>query len=132
MVKNCIYEIPQSDYQMNSSSEMKKIVQPRSWIKAPHPLVLLYCIVVFAYGLTWVLPSGAYKSAANESGTRVVVPGSFELLDEDIDLPVWNLLTVVPRGLAGAQGVIFLVLILGGALAVVRSRHRSPPVGRPG
>jgi uncharacterized ion transporter superfamily protein YfcC len=50
-----------------------------------------------------------------------VVPGSFELLDEDIDLPVWNLLTVVPRGLAGAQGVIFLVLILGGALAVVRS-----------
>lgn len=70
--------------------------------------------------LTWILPSGGFKTEINEYGREVVIPGSFEVSDEKEYLPPTSLFTVVPRAFADAQGIIFFVLIIGGALAVVR------------
>ena len=88
--------------------------------KIPDTLVLLFVLMGAALILTWVLPSGEFATEENESGTEVVIPGSFEVYPEKEYLSPVALFTVVPRAFADAQGIIFFVLIIGGALAVVR------------
>ncbi len=90
--------------------------------RVPHTLVLMFAMMVVALLLTWILPAGEFATEVNESGRDVVVPGTYERLDADSapTLGPWSLFTVVPRALADAQGIIFFVLIIGGALAVIR------------
>jgi len=89
--------------------------------KVPHTLVLLYGMIVLAYLLTLLLPAGVFETAVNDHGHEVVVPGTYAVLPEVETLPPWALFTVIPRGLASAQGIIFFVFIIGGALAVIRA-----------
>lgn len=89
-------------------------------IKVPHTLVLLFLLMLISLVATWIVPSGAFDTIPTESGIDVVEPGSFQTFEEKEYLPVTSLLTVVPRAFADAQGIIFFVLIIGGALAVVR------------
>jgi len=90
-------------------------------LKVPHTLVLLYGMIVLAYLLTLFLPAGAFETQVNDHGHEVVVPGTYAVLPEVESLPLWALFTVIPRGLASAQGIIFFVFIIGGALAVIRA-----------
>ena len=90
-------------------------------LKVPHTLVLLYGMVVLAYLLTLWLPPGSFATEINEHGHEVVVPGTFSLIEDRAQLPVWSLFTVIPRGLESAQGIIFFIFIIGGALAVIRA-----------
>ncbi len=89
--------------------------------RVPHTLVLLYGMIVFAYVLTWLVPAGAYETTSNDHGRDVVIPGTYSQLEGVDPLPVWNLFLVIPRGLQEAQGIIFFIFIIGGALAVIRS-----------
>ncbi len=89
--------------------------------RVPHTLVLMFAMMVVALALTWILPAGSFETEVNEAGREMVVPGTFETMDEEAPtLSPWSLFTVVPRALADAQGIIFFVLIIGGALAVIR------------
>jgi len=87
----------------------------------PHTLVLMFGMMMVALVLTWVLPAGEFQTEVNEAGREMVVPGTYEQLEEPPRLSPLALLTVVPRALADAQGIIFFVLIVGGAIAVLRS-----------
>jgi uncharacterized ion transporter superfamily protein YfcC len=49
------------------------------------------------------------------------VPGTFAHVEERVQLSPLALFTVVPRALAAAQDIIFFVLIVGGAIAVLRA-----------
>ncbi|MDX1640532.1 MAG: TIGR00366 family protein [Balneolaceae bacterium] len=89
-------------------------------IKVPHTLALLFFLMIAALILTWIVPSGQFETVVNEAGREVVVPGSFETIDDKEYLPVTSLFTAVPRAFADAQGIIFFVLIIGGSLAVIR------------
>lgn len=89
-------------------------------IKLPHTLVLMFGLMVFSLLLTWVVPSGAFETAINEHGQEIVQPGTFSESDEKTYLSPLALLTVVPRALADAQGIIFFVLIIGGSIKVIR------------
>ena len=89
--------------------------------RVPHTLVLMFAMMIVALALTWILPAGSFDTEVNEAGREMVVPGTFETMEEDAPtLSPWSLFTVVPRALADAQGIIFFVLIIGGALAVIR------------
>lgn len=90
-------------------------------IKVPHTLVLLFSMMIFAYILTWILPSGSFEMATNAQGKEVVVPGTYQQLEEQKHLPVWSLFTVIPRALGEAQGIIFFLFLIGGSIAVLRS-----------
>ncbi len=90
-------------------------------LKVPHTLVLLFCMIVFAWLLTLVLPAGEFETTVNDHGREVVVADSYTQLPEVKAPPVWSIFTVIPRGLAAAQGIIFFVFLVGGALAVIRS-----------
>jgi uncharacterized ion transporter superfamily protein YfcC len=84
-------------------------------------LVLLYGMVVLAWLLTMILPAGQFQTELNDHGHELVVPGTYEVLPEVSAPEFWSLFTVIPRGLASAQGIIFFIFIIGGALAVLRA-----------
>ena len=89
--------------------------------RVPHTLVLLGGMIVLAWVLTLLLPAGAYQTVQNSHGRDMVVPGTFQILGDAQAPPVWSLLTVIPRGMEAAQGIIFFVFLIGGALAVIRA-----------
>ncbi|TVQ38342.1 MAG: YfcC family protein [Wenzhouxiangella sp.] len=88
--------------------------------RVPHTLVLMFGMMVVALVLTWILPAGEFQTEPNEAGREMVVPGTYEVLEEAPRLSPVSLLTVVPRALEDAQGIIFFVLLVGGAIAVLR------------
>jgi uncharacterized ion transporter superfamily protein YfcC len=89
-------------------------------LKVPHTLVLLYGMILLAYVLTMLLPAGQFEMI-NEHGHDVVVPGTYQKVEDAERLPITSLFTVIPRGLESAQGIIFFIFIIGGALAVIRA-----------
>jgi uncharacterized ion transporter superfamily protein YfcC len=90
-------------------------------IKVPHTLVLLYSMVILAWLLTLVLPAGEFQTELNTHGHEVVVPGTYAASPDVAPPSFWSLFTVIPRGLESAQGIIFFIFIIGGALAVLRA-----------
>jgi len=88
--------------------------------KLPHTLVLMFGLMVVSLALTWVVPSGEFERTFTEAGREVVEPGTFTEVDEKEYLSPLALLTVVPRALADAQGIIFFILIIGGSIKVIR------------
>jgi uncharacterized ion transporter superfamily protein YfcC len=87
----------------------------------PHTLVLLLMMMVVALVATWFLPQGSFATTIDAHGRAVVEAGTFQVHDERVWLSPLSLLTVVPRALADAQEIIFFVLLIGGALAIVRA-----------
>lgn len=90
-------------------------------IKVPHTLVLLFLMMIFAYLLTWFIPSGAFELATSSEGKTTIIPGTYSVSEIDIDLPLWHLFTVIPRALGEAQGIIFFLFLIGGSISVLRS-----------
>jgi uncharacterized ion transporter superfamily protein YfcC len=94
---------------------------PRRRFKVPHTLVLLFALVVAALLLSWVLPPGAFERVENEHGQLQVVPGTFEHTPEVERQGPLAVFTAIPRGFSAAHQIIFFVLIIGGAFAVMRA-----------
>lgn len=93
---------------------------PQRW-RVPHTLVLLFSMIVVAYGLTLILPQGEFERATTAGGKEVVVPGSYRALAQPLVLPLYSILFAIPQGLGKSQEIIFFVFIIGGALAVIRA-----------
>jgi len=88
--------------------------------RMPDTLALMFFLMIVALIMTWVLPAGSYDTVINDSGREVVVAGTYSVVDDAETLPPWALFTAVPRAMVGAADIIFFVLIIGGALAVIR------------
>ena len=85
----------------------------------PHPLVLLVGFIVLAAALSYVLPAGQFARQKNEAtGREVVVPGSYQRLAATPVRPL-DMLVDIPKGMADAAGVIFLIFLAGGAFTVL-------------
>ncbi|XBQ16104.1 MAG: TIGR00366 family protein [Oceanicaulis sp.] len=93
----------------------------KPWLRVPHTLVLMVFMMAAALVMTWVLPAGSFQTEPNEAGRMMVVPGTYAEIEDAPTLPVWHLLSVVPRAMASASDVIFFVFLIGGVLGVVRS-----------
>ncbi len=89
--------------------------------RVPDTLVLLFLIMVLALVATWVLPQGSYQTAPNEQGRMMVVPGTYSEHADRVWLSPVSLFTAIPRSLAFAQDIIFFLLIVGGAISVLRA-----------
>ncbi|MEL6301165.1 MAG: TIGR00366 family protein [Pseudomonadota bacterium] len=89
--------------------------------KMPHTLTLLFSLIVVAWVATWVVPAGKFETAVNSHDREVVVPGTFAYLPDAEPPSILNIALVIPRALGEAQGIIFFLFIVGGALAILRS-----------
>jgi uncharacterized ion transporter superfamily protein YfcC len=94
-------------------------MRPMTSARFPHPLVLLTgCILAAAIG-SFVLPAGAYDRRDDPvTGRKVVVAGTYHRVEQRPVGP-FEALVDIPRGLADAASVIFLVFLVGGAFTVV-------------
>ncbi|GAA4504863.1 YfcC family protein [Hymenobacter ginsengisoli] len=85
----------------------------------PHPLVLLTLFIILAAALSYVLPAGQFARRPNAAtGREVVVPGSYERVPSTPVSPL-QVAVAVPKGLADAGAVVFLIFLAGGAFTVV-------------
>jgi len=97
-----------------------------------NPIIVMLGILVLAVVLTYVVDSGEYQRDG-----RLVVPGSFQVLEKDIGLydlvdPVNDpppgsaqpvslpgALLAIPAGLERMAGLIFMVLMIGGMFGIL-------------
>ncbi len=87
--------------------------------RLPHPLALLGGCVVLATLLSYVLPSGEYERREDPAtGRNVVVAGSYHRVPPE-PVGFFQTLIAVPRGMADAGSVIFLIFLAGGAFGVI-------------
>ena len=85
----------------------------------PHPLVLLTLFIILAAGLSYVLPAGQFARRLNAAtGREVVVPGSYQRVAPTPVAPL-EVAVAVPKGLAAAGAVVFMIFLAGGAFTVV-------------
>jgi len=85
----------------------------------PHPLVLLTACVILAALASHVLPAGEYERRDDEgTGRSVVVAGTYQEVDPS-PVGFFEAIVALPRGMADAAEVIFLVFLIGGAFTVV-------------
>lgn len=85
----------------------------------PHPLVLIVGFIILAAALSYVLPAGEFTRHLDAvTGRQVVVAGSYHAVPATPVSPL-DVLVDVPKGLADAAGVVFLIFLAGGAFTVV-------------
>jgi uncharacterized ion transporter superfamily protein YfcC len=85
----------------------------------PHPLTLLVGCLLVAAALTYILPPGEYQRHEDPVTHReVVVPGTFAPVERS-PVNLFEAAVAIPRGMADAASVVFLVFLIGGAFTVV-------------
>ena len=88
-------------------------------LRVPHPFVLLIACIVVATALSYVLPAGEYDRRQDPATKRnVVVAGSYHPVAPRPVGP-FEMLIAVPKGMADAGSVIFLIFLAGGAFSVI-------------
>jgi uncharacterized ion transporter superfamily protein YfcC len=93
---------------------------PRGF-RMPDTLALMFFLMIAALVLTWILPAGSYEQVTNEAGREVVVPGTYAVIEDAETLKPWALFTSVPKAMEGAADIIVFILIIGGAMSVIRA-----------
>jgi uncharacterized ion transporter superfamily protein YfcC len=76
--------------------------------KIPHPVAILFGILVFAGLLTYIIPGGEFGRELVDGKYRVI-PGSFKYV-QGIKPGILNIFTAIPKGYAVAAEIIFAVL----------------------
>jgi uncharacterized ion transporter superfamily protein YfcC len=85
----------------------------------PHPLTLLTACILAAALASYVLPAGQYDRRDDPvTGRAVVVAGTYHHVERTPVGP-FQALVAIPKGLAAAGSVVFLVFLVGGAFTVV-------------
>lgn len=85
----------------------------------PDAIVIIFTMSIIAAILTYILPSGEYKRKTID-GIKEIVPNSFQSIDKN-PTSLMDFFTAIPQGLIESADIIFLVLIIGGAIAVIDS-----------
>jgi uncharacterized ion transporter superfamily protein YfcC len=85
----------------------------------PHPLTLLTGCILIAAVCSYLLPAGEFDRRDDPvTGRRVVVAGTYHHVDQRPVGP-FDAFVAIPKGLADAASVVFLVFLVGGAFTVV-------------
>ena len=75
----------------------------------PHNYVIIFCIILFAALLTYIIPAGSYDRVLNENGRTVVVDGSFHYVDQTPVSP-FAIFESVAQGFNEVSDIIFFVV----------------------
>jgi uncharacterized ion transporter superfamily protein YfcC len=85
----------------------------------PHPLVLLTGCILLAAICSYLLPAGQFDRRDDAlTGRPVVVAGTYHHVPQRPVGP-FEAFVAIPKGLADAASVVFLVFLVGGAFTVV-------------
>ena len=94
----------------------------RSW--SIDSLVLIFSFIIVAQLLSYVVPQGEFdrQPYPDNPNRSMVVAGTYAptTADEQISVLPWQFLLAIPKGLAEAQDIIFLIFLVGGVIAILR------------
>lgn len=108
---------------MSSPSRVEELEEPKNEkgkgnkLAMPDVYVILFSFLLLAFIASYIFPSGTYERVEKDGITQVV-PDSFHYITTD-PLSIMNLFSAIQRGLVGASGIIFLILIVGGIIKVI-------------
>ncbi|MEO4054435.1 Na+/H+ antiporter NhaC family protein [Solibacillus sp. CAU 1738] len=81
--------------------------------------VLLFFVIVISAILTYIMPAGEYDRV-EQDGRTVVVPDSFHFTDQS-PVGFFDIFTSIHTGMANGAGIIFFILIIGGAFGILKT-----------
>lgn len=87
--------------------------------KFPDAIVIIFTMSIIAALLTYILPSGEYKRKS-VGKIKEIIPDSFHATPKH-PAGIMDFFTAIPHGLVESADIIFLVLIIGGAIAIIDS-----------
>lgn len=104
---------------------MSQLKEKKKKFKVPHTYVIIFSIVLIAFLGTYFIPAGTYERVQDPaSGRTVVDPDSYQRVDQNpvkffaFDGP--HLFSSVHQGMQAANSIIFFILIVGGAFAMIQ------------
>ncbi len=95
-------------------------IKKKKAFKMPHGYVVIFMILIFVSIMTYVIPAGEYQRVTNEAGQEVVVPDSFQYV-EQTPVPFWNIPSLVMQSFTKQADIIFGIMIVGAGLEVLLS-----------
>ena len=102
----------------NTANKSSLNISVKSFITA---IVVILVLMMLAYGLTFIIPSGEYARTVNDAGqTLVDTEQGFKYVDGGIPLWKWLLSPVLVLGGSGSGtiiAVIIFLLVIGGAFS---------------
>jgi uncharacterized ion transporter superfamily protein YfcC len=99
---------------------MQEKAKVKKKVHVPHTYVILFSMIIIMAILTYVIPAGQYQKVEAPDGRMIVDPNSFANVEANPAKP-FDVLKAVPKGLAGAQSIVFFIFIVGGAFNLVNS-----------
>lgn len=84
----------------------------------PHNYVIVFCIIILAMIMTYVIPAGSYERVVNEAGRTVVVDGSFTYGEQNPVGP-FQLFQAIATGFTEVSDIIFFVIFAYGWINVL-------------
>lgn len=86
--------------------------------KIPHTFVILFGVIVLMVILTYVIPSGTFDRQTNDTGTTVVINGTYHQTSTS-PASFLDIFTAIFDGMVSSADIIFLLLIVGGAFGIL-------------
>ncbi|WP_280569738.1 AbgT family transporter [Chromohalobacter sp. 296-RDG] len=83
----------------------------------PDSYVLLFAMLIIASVVTWFVPAGSFERTS-DSGVAMVIPDSYSSVPTN-PTTLYDFFLSIQSGLIDSAGIIFLVLTIGGAFAVL-------------
>jgi uncharacterized ion transporter superfamily protein YfcC len=88
----------------------------------PHPIVLIYILVILMVVLTWIIPSGEFQRVTKriqDVDRLVTVPGTYHRITQHPVGPQALLLAPI-KGFQDGMLIIVFLFVIGGAFAVIQ------------
>lgn len=88
--------------------------------RIPNTYVILFALIVFAAILTWVVPAGEFDRVVDETGRKLIQPGTYHAVEQS-PASLFDIFLAIPKGLQGSANIIFMILLSSGAFKVINS-----------
>lgn len=93
-------------------------MKEKKTLKVPSSFAIIVAAMLLASVLTYLIPGGKFERIVNDAGKTVVVPGSFQYIEQTPVNPL-TIFTYIFPGLTSASSIIFALLCAGGGLGIV-------------
>ena len=91
-------------------------VKKKKKFNMPDAFIIIFGILVLAAILTYFVPAGTFEREEID-GRNIVIEGTYTKVEQN-PTTILSLFTAIQKGLIDSAGIIFMVLIIGGTVAI--------------
>lgn len=110
-----VKDLKKKEEQNSGEKELKK----KKKLEMPDVFVILFIFMILGYAFSFIIPSGSYERI-DKDGITQIDPDSFTYIQSE-PLSIMQLFSSIAEGLSSSADIIFLILIIGGTIALIDS-----------